>query len=329
MINMEFKFKQANKKTKEAMAKVASGENPYLNDRNNSFEKNCQEKIKELTHHELSKITSSGNNSIFIALSAIKGSIIIPDQGGWNGFKQIAKFLNKEIITIKTDLGLINTNYLDNIDIPENSALIFTSFAGYTGEQDVKNISKYCKNNGITSIEDASAGIGDEKQHLGNGKLTDIIIASTGSPKIINVGSGGFITTNNPEIFENSKISQKLSKTNEIICSGIDKELNFVKSNLEDTINATMTLKKYIPNVFHKDKRGVNVIIPCAKPKDIIWKIKKELPINHHNFITKCPNYNRLKEKGIVIEVKNLDYSSLKKENLNKIIEVIKSNNQQ
>ena len=36
-----------------------------------------------------------------------------------------------------------------------------------------------------------------------------------------------------------------------------------------------------------------------------------------------------IKEKGIVIEVKNLDYSSLKKENLNKIIEVIKSNNQQ
>ncbi len=32
------------------------------------------------------------------------------------------------------------------------------------------------------------------------------------------------------------------------------------------------------------------------------------------------------KEKGLVIEVKNLDYSSLKKENLDKIIEVV--NNQ-
>ena len=36
---MEFKFKEPHKETREAMAKVASGENPYLNDRNNSFEK--------------------------------------------------------------------------------------------------------------------------------------------------------------------------------------------------------------------------------------------------------------------------------------------------
>ena len=323
---MEFKFKQPNKKTKEIMASVASGENPYLNDKDNSFEKNAQEKVKELTKHEYCKITNSGNNSIFIALSAIKGSIIIPNQGGWNGFKQIAKYLNKEIITLKTDLGLINTDYLDELNIPNDSALIFTSFAGYSANQDIKSISKYCKNNGITTIKDASAGIGDEKQELGNGKLSDIIIASTGSPKIINVGSGGFISSNNLEVFENTKLPQKLSKTNEIICSGIDKELDFVKSNLSQTINATKVLKKHIHNTFHTNKRGVNVIIQHDKPKDIIWKLKKELHINHHSFITKCPNYNRLKEKGIVIEVKNLDYSSLKKENLNKIIEVV--NNQ-
>lgn len=35
--------------------------------------------------------------------------------------------LNKEIITLKTDLGLINTDYLNEMDIPKNSALIFTS----------------------------------------------------------------------------------------------------------------------------------------------------------------------------------------------------------
>ena len=34
------------------------------------------------------------------------------------------------------------------------------------------------------------------------------------------------------KFFENTKLPQKLSKTNEIICSGIDKELDFVKSNL-------------------------------------------------------------------------------------------------
>ena len=39
--------------------------------------------------------------------------------------------------------------------------------------------------------------------------------------------------------------------------------------------------------------------------------------------INKCPNYNRLKIKGVAIEIKNLDYSELNKENLDNIIEII------
>lgn len=161
-----------------------------------------------MTSHEFVKVTSSGNNSIFISLSSVEGDIIVPDQGGWHGFKQIAKFLNKNIITLKTDSGIINPKYLDDLDIPDKSALIFTSFAGYCGEQDIKDISKYCKSNNIITIEDASAGIGDKKHALGNGKYSDIIIASTGSPKMINVGSGGFISTNNKEFFDRTSLPQ-------------------------------------------------------------------------------------------------------------------------
>ena len=100
------------------------------------YEESCITKVKDLTTKENVKITSSGNNSIFIALAAVKGDIIIPDQGGWHGFKQIAKFLNKNIITLKTDLGLIDPDNLDELEYEENSALIFTSFAAHTAEQD-------------------------------------------------------------------------------------------------------------------------------------------------------------------------------------------------
>ena len=87
-----FKFKTPSQKTLKQMSEVAKGENTK------NFEQSCIDKIKELTKHENVKITSSGNNSIFIALAAIDGDIIIPDQGGWHGFKQIAKFLKKDII---------------------------------------------------------------------------------------------------------------------------------------------------------------------------------------------------------------------------------------
>ena len=288
-----------------------------------NFEESCIAKIRDLTTKEHVKMTSSGNNSIFIALSAITGDIIIPDQGGWHGFKQIAKFLDRNIVTLKTDAGLINTDYLDELEISEGSALIFTSFAGYTAEQDIRSIVSYCKDNSITTIEDASAGIGDSENRLGC--RSDIILASTGSPKIINVGSGGFIATNDDDVFKRTSLPQKLSKTTEIICSGIDNEIDNVSKNLQVSLNATEHVKKHIPNTLHADKRGINVIIPHENSKSICWDLKKTLTTDKSGIITTCPNYNRVKQKAICIEIKNLDYACLEKENLDIIIDEVNS----
>ena len=313
-----FKFKKHSNKTLKIMSEVAKG------NVKKDYEKSCIEKIRNLTTKENVKITSSGNNSIFIALSAIEGDILIPDQGGWHGFKQIAKFLNKNIITLKTDSGLIDPNYLDELEINNDSALIFTSFAGYTAEQDIKSINQYCRKNNILTIEDASAGIGDIENNLGC--KSDIIIASTGSPKMINVGSGGFIATDNDEILKKTSLPQKLSKTSQIICSGIDSEIEKVKENLEVSLNATNHVKKHIPNTLHKEKRGLNVIIPHDDAKSISWNLKKSLTTDKSTIITTCPNYNRVKQKAICIEIKNLDYKCLKNEYLDIIIDTV--NNQ-
>lgn len=316
-----FKFKTPSEKTRRIMSEVALGNT------SENFEERCIDKIKQLTGKDEVRITSSGNNSIFIALASMKGDIIVPDQGGWHGFKQIAKFLNKNIITLKTDLGLIDPNYIDELEISEGSALIYTSFAGYCAEQDTKAIAKYCRNNNITTIEDASAGIGDKENRLG--KYSDIILASTGSPKIINVGHGGLIAADNPEIFKETSMPQKLSKTSEIICSGIDSELENVGKKLDVTVNATNYLKKHISNTLHADKRGINVIIPHNDAKSISWNLKKTLTTDKSGFITTCPNYNRVKQKAIAVEIKNLDYSCLEKEYLDKIIEEIEINSLQ
>ena len=310
-----FKFKSPSNKTLEIMSEVAKG------NVEKDYEESCIEKIRDLTTKEHVRMTSSGNNSIFIALSAVEGDIIIPDQGGWHGFKQIAKHLNKNIITLKTDLGLIDTNHLDDLEITESSALIFTSFAGYAAEQDVKSICRYCKDNNILTIEDASAGIGDKENKLG--KNSDIILASTGSPKMINVGSGGFISTNDEEVFKKTALPQKLSKTSQMVCSGIDNELNRVKDNLEVSLNATDYVKKHIPNSIHASKRGLNVIIPNENAKSICWELKKSLVTDKSGFITTCPNYNRVKQKAICVEIKNLDYQCLNKENLDMIIDEV------
>lgn len=314
--NMMFKFKEPSIKTKETMADVA------LNGASKDYKEDIKEKIKKLTNHTSVEITNSGNASIYVALASVTDNIIIPDQGAWNGFKQIGKLLNKNITILKTNQGLITPESLE--EMKDKSALIFTSFAGYTAEQNIKEISKICKSKEITLIEDASAGLGDVEEKLGNGKYSDIIIASTGSPKIINTTSGGIISTNNKQLFEKTKIEQKIVKTNEIIASGISVELENIEEKLQTTINACNYLKNNLDDVIHPDKRGLNIIIKDPSPKELTWKLKENLKTNKSGFITRCPNYNRLKEKAVAIEIKNLDYSCLKKENLDYIIDTVK-----
>lgn len=312
-----FKFKEPSIKTKKTIADI------ILNGSIKDYATSVNEKIKKHTGHKYSAITNSGNGSIYLALSSIGENLLIPDQGGWNGFKQIGKLLNKNITQVKTQQGLIDLEKLEEEE--NNQTLILTSFAGYTAEQNIKEISKICREKNITLIEDASAGIGDKKNKLGNGKYSDIIIASTGSPKIINAKQGGIISTKNKEILEKTKIQQKIIKPNQITEAAIDIELENIEKKLEKTIKACKYLKNNLENVIHKEKRGLNVIIKDPNPKELSWKLKKNLKINKSGFITKCPNYNRLKEKAIAIEIKNLDYNCLKKEKLDYIIETVEN----
>ena len=184
---MNLKFKKPSKETQLAMSEVAGGKN-----RDIDYQKIAQEKLAGMTNHKFSKLLSSGNAAIFTAMNAIDGAIMIPDQGAWNGFKQIARFLNKDLIVVKTDKGLITQEYLSEILNSSSNigALFLTSFAAYTAEQDISGISDFLREKDIMLVEDASGAIGDDI--LADGKYSDIIIGSTGSPKIVNVEDGGF-----------------------------------------------------------------------------------------------------------------------------------------
>jgi DegT/DnrJ/EryC1/StrS aminotransferase family protein len=367
---MKLLYKQSSQQTKTAMRKVAES---YIS-KENSYQKEAETKILSKTNHTHCRIVNSGNAAIMVAMNAIEGPILIPDQGAWHGFKQIAKFLNKEIIIFKTDLGIINLEKLDNIlkqypfiknnnntnnntnnknnnkinitnkinnnnndsnDKDNNDiysinekvpGLFLTSFAGYTGEQPMKEISNWCKENGIFLVEDASGAITDSEKKLANGNYSDIIVCSTSSPKVINVGDGGFITTDNKEIFEKSKLLLNICKSNEITYKGIATEIEFAENNLKKTIESTKYIKNNLENVIHKNKRGTNVIIQSENPYDLVKNLKKQFDLEGRSFITKCPNYNRIKQKAVAIEIKNIDTKSLTKDNLDEIINIIREN---
>ena len=333
---MNLKFKKPSKETQMAMAKVACGED------NQDYQSIAEDKLADIVNHKFAKLVNSGNSAILSTMNSIDGAILIPDQGAWNGFKQIANFLNKDLITVKTNQGLVDLDYLnesiissskDNMidldDENKKSALFLTSFAAYTAEQDIKEISDFIHKNNMVLVEDASGAIGDRENKLANGKYSDIIIGSTGSPKIVNVEDGGFITTNDNSLFDNSKLLLKTNKASNITACGIYNELDFAQENLEKSIDSCLYLKEKIKNetgfeVFHTDKRGINVIIKTDDPKSLSYKLRQEFVLDSHGMITKCPNYNRLKEKAVALEIKNLHMSCLNHENLDSIVDTLK-----
>lgn len=333
---MNLKFKKPSKETQLAMSKVAIGED------NQDYHQLAEEKLANATGHHYAKLLGSGNAAILSVMNSIDGAILIPDQGAWNGFKQMAKFLNKDIITVKTDYGLIDIDGLDQsisqssdegiIDLDDEnkrSALFLTSFAAYTAEQDIEEIGKLLHKNNILLVEDASGAIGDSEGKLANGKYSDIIIGSTGSPKIVNVEDGGFITTNDNSLFDKSNLLLKTNKASNITACGIYNELDFAEENLKETIDVCLYLKESIEektnfNVFHTDKRGINVIIEAEDSKSLSYKLRQEFVLDRHGMITKCPNYNRLREKAVALEIKNLDISCLSDDNLDEMIRILK-----
>ncbi|MCK9152111.1 DegT/DnrJ/EryC1/StrS family aminotransferase [Methanobacterium alcaliphilum] len=319
---MNLQFKKPSSKTQKLMSKTAL--NPKIAHRIAPEITVAEENVKKITQHNHAKIVNSGNSAIMSVMNSINGPFIFPDQGAWSGLKKIANFLNQEYNLIPTEKGLIYPDLLEeylNTQKVVPSALFLTSFAGYTGEQPIKELYDVCHQNGILLIEDASGSVGDVEKRLCNGTHTDVIIASTGSPKIVNVGNGGFISTNDPQILQKSAFLLKMLRADPITCAGMVQEIKNASSSLSKTIEACNFLKKNILTVFHKDKRGINVIVPSRDPKTDSYKLRQLINADGKSIITKCPLYDRVLEKAVCIEIKNLDAACLNKNTLVEIKE--------
>ncbi|MDP3035203.1 MAG: DegT/DnrJ/EryC1/StrS family aminotransferase, partial [Methanobacteriaceae archaeon] len=287
-----------------------------------------EEDVKKITGHKYAKMVNSGNSAIMVAINSIKGPLLLPDQGGWSGVKKIADILNTPTHYIPTEKGVIYPDlleeYLTKVSF-KPSALFITSFAGYTAEQPVKELFEVCCENDIILVEDASGSVGDPEKRLCNGDHAHIIIASTGSPKIVNVGNGGFISTNEKKILDNSRFLLKTLRADPITAAGIATEIKKASFNLFETMHACKILKKNIHHTFHEDKRGINVIVPSSDPKAHSRILREKINLDGRSMITTCPLYDRMMEKAVCIEIKNLDTDCLNRGNLSEIKEHVET----
>ncbi|WP_424356220.1 DegT/DnrJ/EryC1/StrS family aminotransferase [Methanobacterium sp. MBAC-LM] len=321
---MELHFKKPSKETRSTMCEAAMSID-YASNRGFDEVRLAQDKISEIIGHEHVKTVNSGNSAILAAMNPFKDKILVPDQGGWTGFRNMAEFRGIEVIEVPTDLGIINPEVLeDTINKYKPEALFITSFAGYIAEQPVKELFGICDDKGVILVEDASGGIGDREKKLGNGEHAHVIVASTGSPKIVNVGSGGFISTNNNELFKKSKVLLKTLKANPVTCAGISSEIKNAPMILSKTTEACGMLKKEFKSVLHPNKRGISVALKTDDPKKTGYLLRQELKADGRGIITVCPRYERVMIDAVCLEIKNIDVNCLENDNLKEMVQIIK-----
>ena len=269
--------------------------------------------LKKLTKHEHIELTSRGNSAIFAALYAarkwfldnlkIKKKIILyPDQGGWISYYKYPKMLELEPEKIKTDYGIIDLDNLKNtIEKGNITALIYSDPAGYFAQQPIKEIYEICKDKCLV-ILDITGSIGAKQ-----GDYADLMIASFGEWKPVNLNYGGFVSIKNKDVYEKAKEIFNTTSFDEKYFNELLKKLEELPKRYELFNKANKKIKNELKDfkIMHKDKKGINVIVKFDDDKE------KEKIINYCNNnnleFTLCPRYIRVNEQAVSIEVKRLE----------------------
>ncbi len=284
--------------------------------------------VTQATGHRFAKLVASGDAAIMAVVKAINGRIMVPDQGAWRGFIDYPDLFGMETCTLKTNLGVIEPEILaQEIKSQKPKALFLTSFAGYIAEQNMEEISKICRENEVLLVEDASGAIGDAR--LAKARFADVIVASTGAPKIINLLTGGIISTNQREILDLSYEITTASKMNPVLCAGLVEELKQARRLIDTLTGYSRVLQEELKDSFkvvHPQRRGVCAGFLYNEPKKLAERARKAGLVTDLNqtFLTTCPLYERFLSNGIVVELKKLNVVDMHEDEILKIAEVLK-----
>ncbi len=265
--------------------------------------------LKKLTNHDYIEIVTRGNSAISSALSIVPTDkkVLIPEEGGWLHYRTAPKQLGLEADEVKCHDAKINLQDLETkLSTKKYGAFLYQNPGGYFAEQPGKEIYQLCKKNDCLVILDVSGSIGTK---LCDGKYADIIIGSFGTWKLVEAKVGGFISSNNPNLWKKIRF-EKLE--NEADFSNILKQLeelpkriSYLKNTRDKIIHdldKLNNLSKF--NIVHKNDLGFVVVVKFAtlQEKETIINYCKDNRLEY----TECPRYIRLKQKAISIEVKRL-----------------------
>ncbi|MBT3297736.1 aminotransferase class I/II-fold pyridoxal phosphate-dependent enzyme [archaeon] len=258
--------------------------------------------IKQRTNYEYVEVLNRANSAILLSLSVLGQKVFYPEEGGWMTYHKYAKNLGKEVVSIKCHDARIDLNDLKN-RLEEKCVFIYHPLGGYFAEQDIEQIYKICKEKNCLVIMDVSGTIGTR---LCDGKYADICLGSFGDWKLIDYGQGGFISFQNPKLFNHFKPLfsamtfrgdyEKLLHHFNIL----DGRIKFLLDKRTEIIN---DLKEF--EIIGKDNELGFVVIVVPKSETDRLKIVAYCTKNNLEY-TMCPREIRINRDAVSIELKRL-----------------------
>ena len=261
--------------------------------------------------HRYSIAVSSGTAALEIALKSLKlktgDEVIIPN------FTIISNALAvlKENLTIR----LIDCNIRDwNMDISQiekkitkkTKAIIATHIYNFPLRIDI--LKKICQKHKIILIEDAAEVVGQKLNNKLCGSYGDISTFSFYANKQITTGEGGMITTNNKNLYEESKGLRNLCFGKRDRFNHDDIGWNYRMTNLQASLGLSQLKRiksivgkrhKVGREYFQKLKNNKNIYIPETSrsyAKNIYWVIafvitNQKLKIDAKKLMTKLMEF--------------------------------------
>jgi len=258
-------------------------------------------KLKELTKHNYIGILLKGDKAIWSALHLVKKKLLIPEEGGWMSYEKFPKKLNLDTDKVKCNNAIIDLEDLKE-KVTEADVFLYQNPGGYHAEQDIKQVYEICKENNCLVVLDISGAIGTK---LCDGNYADVMLGSFGKWKLIDAGTGGFISCKEESIFNQIKDTFEVLDDEEqldIINKKINDLPNRIKFLTERRNKVLEDLKEY--NIINKDHLGFVVIVEFTTDN------VRESIINYCNNnnleYTECPRYIRINKTAISIEIKRI-----------------------
>ncbi len=253
------------------------------------------------------KLANCGSSAILCALAAVKKAnpkpfILVPDQGGWFTYETYPKLLNFEIKQIKTDAGILDLDDL-RTKAKTGAALLYSSLAGYCADQPMKEIYEICKEAGCLVILDASGSFG--APDLVAGQWADLLVASFGKWKAVDLGYGGMIGAAKKEYLDDNELAGILRHN--IGMAALDEKLRLASARFSYLTGICRTVKSDLCeyDIVHRGKTGI-VVIARFKGEDEKKRLIDYCTTHKHEY-TICPRYIRVDEDAVSIEVKRVE----------------------